>query len=248
MNPEIKARLLSLELWLAGLWSAFVVGGSTAILASLGVTGANAAGVNIATLSLKQIGAIGLSGALVRLLQYISTKPLPGGIVSMLMVGLLFTTGCASAPKDAPNAEAQAPIVAAIKTVDKSANEFLANPFVQIGAQPAGMLLTYAALWSYTLSGGDDVEGLAGQICSWCVLANGILGGTVLTPADIDRVGQTFDSQLNASDPKFSPAFGPVQAQFKRAVSQLGPTTTLARETMLKFVMGVNAAATKFCK
>lgn len=165
-----------------------------------------------------------------------------------LVLALCGAFGCASTHQTPPDPNATQGIVGAIKQVDASANLFLQNPLVQAGAAPAGALLTYGALWSYSLSGGDDVEGLAAQICSWCVLANGVLGASSLTPDDVDRIGSTFDSQLNAEDAKFAPAFGPVQAQFKKVILNLSGTPDLARQTLLKFVMGVNAAASKFCK
>ncbi|MFZ4696275.1 MAG: phage holin family protein [Verrucomicrobiia bacterium] len=158
----------------------------------------------------------------------------------------LFLTGCATAPKDtATDGATSQKIVAALKSVDASANAFLTNPMTQVGAQPAGALLTYGALWSYTLSGGDNTQALAAEICGWCQGVYGLLTGTV-TPEQVDDLGEQYGSHLNAIDPKFAPAFGPVQGQVRRIVTTVGGTPGAARDVLLKFIAGVQLAASKF--
>lgn len=57
--------------------AAFITGFSTAILSTLGVSGASMLGVNIHPLEWKQIIDIGLSGGFVSALAYLTRSPVP---------------------------------------------------------------------------------------------------------------------------------------------------------------------------
>lgn len=67
-----KARL-----WLHNLIAAVITGGSTTALAALGIVGAEAVGVKVQTLDLKQMLSLFVAGAVVGLLSYLKQSPLP---------------------------------------------------------------------------------------------------------------------------------------------------------------------------
>jgi hypothetical protein len=59
------------------LYSALVQGGSSAVLGSLGILGASSAGVDVQPLDYKQLGAVFLGAAFIRLMAYVNAHPLP---------------------------------------------------------------------------------------------------------------------------------------------------------------------------
>jgi hypothetical protein len=63
--------------WIRGLVSAVVTGGSSAALASLGISGANAVGVPVPQLDIKQLGAVVIGGGIVGMLAYLKQSPIP---------------------------------------------------------------------------------------------------------------------------------------------------------------------------
>lgn len=63
--------------WLHGLLAALITSASTAGLSILGVAGAEALGVNVPQLDLKQLGIVLLSGGIVGTLSYLKQSPLP---------------------------------------------------------------------------------------------------------------------------------------------------------------------------
>lgn len=63
--------------WIRNCIAAIVTGGSSTALASLGIAGASAAGVDVKPLDFKQLGAVALAGALVGLLAYLKQSPIP---------------------------------------------------------------------------------------------------------------------------------------------------------------------------
>ena len=65
------------NIWIRGLAAAVITGGSSSGLAALGVTIADAAGVAVGALNIKQVGIMFLSGALVGLLAYLKQSPVP---------------------------------------------------------------------------------------------------------------------------------------------------------------------------
>ena len=65
------------RLWLHSLGAATITGGANAAIASLGIVGADAIGVKVPELDIKQLGIIALSGAIVGLLAYLKQSPLP---------------------------------------------------------------------------------------------------------------------------------------------------------------------------
>lgn len=70
-------KLLNWRAWFRGLWSSIVQGGSSAVLGSLGLVGANLAGVDVAVLDYKQMGGVFLGAAFLRLMLYVNQYPLP---------------------------------------------------------------------------------------------------------------------------------------------------------------------------
>ena len=67
----------TMKKWIHNLIAAVITGGSTAALATLGVTVANTAGAQVTQLNLKQAGVLFVSGAVVGLLAYLKQSPLP---------------------------------------------------------------------------------------------------------------------------------------------------------------------------
>lgn len=63
--------------WLKALVAAIVTGISSSGLSALGVIATNAAGVQIQTLDLKQLGIMCLSGGVVGALAYLKQSPVP---------------------------------------------------------------------------------------------------------------------------------------------------------------------------
>jgi len=70
-------KFLNWRAWIRGLWSSVVQGGSSAVLGSLGLIGANVAGMDVAPLDYKQAGGVFLGAAFLRLMLYINQHPLP---------------------------------------------------------------------------------------------------------------------------------------------------------------------------
>lgn len=67
----------NLRLWLRSLLAAVITGGCTAALSALGVTAANAAGLQITAMSLDQLVTTAVSGGVVGALAYLQRSPLP---------------------------------------------------------------------------------------------------------------------------------------------------------------------------
>lgn len=63
--------------WAHGLGSAIITGAYSAVMASLGIAGANLAGAQIQTLNYKQVLAVALGGGLVGCVAYLKQSPLP---------------------------------------------------------------------------------------------------------------------------------------------------------------------------
>jgi hypothetical protein len=111
MNPTLKAHLLSLETWLRGVVAAFISGASTSFLSALGVSGAQAVGITMPSLTFGQMGVIALVGGLVGLAAYLKQSPIPpdpvrfdGKALPLLLACLLpfFLTGCSTPQAGTP--------------------------------------------------------------------------------------------------------------------------------------------------
>lgn len=64
--------------WLMGIFSAVLQGAASSVLAALGIAGADAVGVaSVKAMTLGQMGAIVLSGAVVGLAMFIRANPRP---------------------------------------------------------------------------------------------------------------------------------------------------------------------------
>lgn len=70
-------KYLDWKTWIRGLWSAVIQGGSGAVLGSLGILGENLAGVDIKPLEYKQMAAVFVGAAVIRLLFFLSQHPAP---------------------------------------------------------------------------------------------------------------------------------------------------------------------------
>jgi len=68
---------LTTEKWLKGLVAAVVTGFSTSGLSALGIAGADAVGLQVAQLDIKQLGILAATGAVVGLLAYLKQSPIP---------------------------------------------------------------------------------------------------------------------------------------------------------------------------
>lgn len=66
-----------LKMWLRGLIGGMIGGGSNAVIAFLGLAGANAAGVDVKAMDYKQAGAVFLSGIFISMFLYLKQSPLP---------------------------------------------------------------------------------------------------------------------------------------------------------------------------
>lgn len=65
------------QLWIKSLIGAIIGGAANAILASLGIAGANAVGIGIKPLDFSQLGGVCVSGAIVGLALYLKQSPVP---------------------------------------------------------------------------------------------------------------------------------------------------------------------------
>lgn len=65
------------DIWLKSLIAAIVTGASSTGMAALGISAANAMGVNVARLDLKQLGMTCLAGGFVGMLSYLKQSPVP---------------------------------------------------------------------------------------------------------------------------------------------------------------------------
>jgi hypothetical protein len=63
--------------WLHGLWSAIITGLSSSLLTALGISGANAVGVPVTQLDIKQLGLVTIFGGIVGMAAYLKQSPLP---------------------------------------------------------------------------------------------------------------------------------------------------------------------------
>lgn len=63
--------------WLKALVASVVTGASSSGLSALGVSAADAAGMNVGTLNLKQLGVMALAGGIVGMLAYLKQSPVP---------------------------------------------------------------------------------------------------------------------------------------------------------------------------
>lgn len=63
--------------WLRGLISAFIQGGSSAVLGSLGLASGEAMGLEVHALDYKQMGGVFLGAAVIRLLFYLNQHAVP---------------------------------------------------------------------------------------------------------------------------------------------------------------------------
>lgn len=67
-----KSRFISVETWTWGLANAVIVGGSTSVVAWMGMAAAKQAGMDVPALNLKALGIIFMSGALAKFFVYLS--------------------------------------------------------------------------------------------------------------------------------------------------------------------------------
>lgn len=90
-------------MWLHGLGSAAITGLSTSFLSSLGISGANACGVQVSQLDLRQMVILTVIGGLVGGAAYLQKSPLPEEptvtppsikLSLLLLPFLIFTQGC----------------------------------------------------------------------------------------------------------------------------------------------------------
>ncbi len=166
----------------------------------------------------------------------VNPKPTLPVIAPLVMLG--FLVGCATTSQTAVS-----DIKTAISNVDNSANAFLQNPLTQLGARPAGQLLTFGLLFGFSLNG-DVVAPYADQVCYWEKLVYSAMGTGMITPDQVDAIGVTFgNNNLNATDPKFSMAFGQIQTKFKSIIGTPG----VSRETIMDFLLGLGDGAASFC-
>jgi len=89
-------HFLDWQTWLRGIWSAIIQGGSSAVLGSLGALGGNMVGVDMKPLDYKQMGAVFIGAAVIRLLFYLNTNSAPVEVTE-------------SVPTDAPFPESESP-------------------------------------------------------------------------------------------------------------------------------------------
>lgn len=75
-NIKIK-RFLNWRGWLRGAWTSIIQGGSSAVLGSMGLLGANLVGVPVTPIDLKQTAGVFFGAAIIRLLFFLNTHPLP---------------------------------------------------------------------------------------------------------------------------------------------------------------------------
>jgi hypothetical protein len=79
--PAPKAGVISfraqLDRWLQGLAQAITQGGAVSVKAFFGAAGANALGLGVQALDLKQMLAVFLVGAAYHFFDYLATNPLP---------------------------------------------------------------------------------------------------------------------------------------------------------------------------
>lgn len=67
----------AIKRWAYGLASAVITGACSAGLGSLGITGANAVGIQIPTLDHRQLGAVAIGGGIVGCMAFLMKSPLP---------------------------------------------------------------------------------------------------------------------------------------------------------------------------
>lgn len=68
---------LKTEQWLRALLAAIITGAATSGSAIIGIGTANAVGMSIAKLDLKQVGVVCLSGGVMGMLAYLKQSPVP---------------------------------------------------------------------------------------------------------------------------------------------------------------------------
>lgn len=73
-------QMLDWRHWLKGLWSAFIQGGCSAVLGSMGLLVGNLAGVDVKPLDYKQMGSVFLGAAVIRLLFFLNKNPFPATV------------------------------------------------------------------------------------------------------------------------------------------------------------------------
>jgi hypothetical protein len=73
----LKTRLKQPLTWLHGLIGGVIGGAANAVLASLGIVGAQAVGVEVKTLDYDQVVAIAISGGIIGAFLYLKQSPLP---------------------------------------------------------------------------------------------------------------------------------------------------------------------------
>ena len=77
MEPIKIKRLLNWRGWLRGLWTSIIQGGSSAVLGSMGLIGANLVGVDVTPIDIKQAAGVFFGAATIRLLFFLNSHPLP---------------------------------------------------------------------------------------------------------------------------------------------------------------------------
>ena len=70
MNARVKA-------WAKALLAAFITGAAGSLLSALGISGAQAVGINVMQLNLKQLGIMTLAGGIVGAAAYLKQSPVP---------------------------------------------------------------------------------------------------------------------------------------------------------------------------
>jgi hypothetical protein len=109
-----KLQELNWAVWVYSLFSAFITGLATSFLSAIGISGAQAVGIQVDQLQPRQLCVVAIFGGLVGAMSFLKQSPLPpaekdgkadsaGKIVSLLLGGCLIWglwTGCASTGLD----------------------------------------------------------------------------------------------------------------------------------------------------
>lgn len=74
--PE-EAMKSGVKAWAKALVAAFITGSASALLSALGISGAQAVGVNVSQINLEQLGIITLAGGIVGAAAYLKQSPVP---------------------------------------------------------------------------------------------------------------------------------------------------------------------------
>ena len=76
-SPKIDLMKVATIKWAKAVFAAFVTGASSSFLSVLGVSGAQAVGINIQQFSPKQLVATTVAGGLIGMAAYLKQSPVP---------------------------------------------------------------------------------------------------------------------------------------------------------------------------